>query len=90
MFKVSLSNKAEKFAKKCGTKLKNRLKRLFERLEQNPVPARDFDLRKIAGAQDTYRIRLSSVRATYSIYWEEKKIRALKIERRKESTYKRP
>ena len=89
MFKVMLSNKAEKAINKSEPKLRKRLKELFEKLMQNPIPAREFDLRKIAGEEDTYRIRLSSFRATYTVYWEQKLIRVTKVKRRKESTYKR-
>ena len=89
MFEVRFSNKAEKAINKSDRKLRKRLKKLFEKLKQNPVPAREYDLRKIAGEEDTYRIRLSSFRTTYTVYWEQKIIRVTKVERRKESTYKR-
>ncbi len=89
MFEVRFSNKAEKAINKSDRKLRKRLKELFEKLKQNPVPAREYDLRKIAGEEDTYRIRLSSFRTTYTVYGEQKIIRVIKVERRKESTYKR-
>lgn len=88
MFEIRFSSQAEKFIKKCDSKLEIRLKELFEKLQQNPVPAREYDLRKIAGEEDIYRIRLSSYRAVYCVYWEQKIIRVIKIERRGESTYK--
>ena len=88
LFELRFSNKSEKFLKKCDKKLKQRLKQLFEKLQHNPVPAREYDLRKLAGEKDTYRIRLSSYRITYCVYWENKIIRVLKIERRKKRTYK--
>ena len=89
MFELRFSNKAEKFLKKCDGKLKLRLVDLFQKLMQNPVPAKEYDLKKIAGEENTYRIRLSSYRTTYFVDWEQKIIRILKIERRKESTYKK-
>ena len=89
MFEARFSNKAEKFIGKSDKKLRQRLKQLFERLERNPVPAREYDLRKIAGEEDTYRIRLSRYRVTYCVYWEERVIRVLRIGRRKERTYKK-
>ncbi len=46
-----------------------------------------YDLRKVEGEQDTYRIRLSSHRAIYTVYWDEKTIRVTRIERRKGNTY---
>jgi len=89
LFEVRFSNQAEKAINKSDPKLKKRLKELFERLKQNPVPAREHDLRKVAGEKDTYRIRLSRFRTTYTVYWEQKLIRVTKVKRRKESTYKR-
>ena len=88
MFEVRFSNKSEKFIKKCDEKLRQRLKELFLRLQEAPIPAKEYDLKKIGGKEDTYRIMLSSYRVTYSIFWEEKNIRILFIERRDESTYK--
>ncbi|MCX6798864.1 MAG: type II toxin-antitoxin system RelE/ParE family toxin [Candidatus Diapherotrites archaeon] len=88
MFDIRFSNRASRFIRKCDGKLKGRLKELFEKLQQNPVPAKEFDLRKISGEEDTYRIRLSRYRVTYCVYWEQKTIRILKAEKRKESTYK--
>mgnify|MGYP001562553211 CR=1 FL=1 len=88
MFKIDFSNNSEKFLKGCDPKIKERLKKLFETLAQNPLPAMSHDFRKIAGENEIYRIRLSSYRVIYKIYWEEKTIFAVKIERRKESTYK--
>ena len=88
MFEVRFSNKAAKFLSKCDNKMKKRLKQLFEKLKQNPVPAKRYDLRKIAGEEDTYRIRLSSYRAIYCVYWEQRIIRVLKIQRKKDRTYK--
>jgi len=89
LFEVKFSNKAEKAINKSDSKLRKRLKDLFEKLMQNPVPAKKYDLRKIAGEEDTYRIRLSSFRTTYTVYWEQKLIRVTKVKKRKESTYKR-
>jgi mRNA interferase RelE/StbE len=88
LFRVDFSNNSEKFLKNCDAKTKERLKELFEILAQNPLPAMDYDFRKIAGEDEIYRIRLSSYRVIYKIYWEEKTIFVIKVEMRKESTYK--
>ncbi|MDO8634539.1 MAG: type II toxin-antitoxin system RelE/ParE family toxin [archaeon] len=88
MFEVRLSRNAEKFVENCDAKLKTRLLEFFKALEETPVPAKQFDLKKIAGGDsDRYRVRLSSFRAVYTVYWKEKIIRVLKIERRKGRTY---
>lgn len=88
LFEVRFSNKAEKALNSCDEKLRNRLKELFLKLQGAPIPAREYDLKKISGADDTYRIRLSSYRVTYTVFWEEKIIRVLFVELRDESTYK--
>jgi mRNA interferase RelE/StbE len=88
LFEVRFSNKSEKFIKNCGNKLKNRLNELFVKLQEAPIPAKEYDLKKISGSEDTYRIRLSSYRITYAVFWEEKIIRVLFIELRGKSAYK--
>jgi len=89
LFEVRFSHGAEKFLRDCDGKLRVRFHELFRVLAQNPVPARDFDVCKIGGMDDTYRIRLSSHRTTYTVYWPEKVIRVLRIERRKDRSYKK-
>jgi mRNA interferase RelE/StbE len=88
LFEVRFSHKAAKFVGKCDKKVQKRLKLLFEVLQHNPLPARFFDLRKIAGERNMYRIRIASYRIVYAVYWEPRLIRVIKIERRKERTYK--
>ncbi len=88
MFEVKFSNNAEKLIRKSDVKLRARLQELFQKIMYNPIPAKEYDLKKISGEKDTYRIRLSSYRIIYCVYWEEKTVRVLKIERRKDSTYK--
>lgn len=88
LFEVRFSNKAEKALNSCNEKLRNRLKELFLKMQEAPVPAREYDLKKISGTDDTYRIRLSSYRVTYAVFWEEKIIRVVFVELRNKSTYK--
>lgn len=89
MFTIFYSNNAEKFIRHCGEKIKARIKELSILLQSDPIPSNDYDLRKIGGEKDTYRIRLSSFRVTYHVDFDERVIRILQIERRDESTYKR-
>lgn len=88
LFEIRFSNKVDKSLKDCNEKLKSRLKELFFKLQEAPVPAKEYDLKKISGVDDTYRIRLSSYRVTYTVFWEEKIIRVLFVELRDGSTYK--
>lgn len=87
MFQVDLSNKSKKFYAHCDQKLFSRLKELFAVLEQTPVPAKDYDLRKISGEEETYCIRLSSYRVIYRVDWNQKLVFIARIERKDDSTY---
>lgn len=87
MFEVILTNKAEKQYHKLEAKMHARVKELLDYLQAKPVPAGEYDLTKVSGEEDTYRIRLSSFRVVYKVYWEKKAIGVAKIERKSEHTY---
>lgn len=88
MFEIKYSRKAKKFLADCEFKFKKRFELVSVALITNPLPAHEFDLLKIEGKDNMYRIRLSSFRILYEIFWNEKIIRVTKIERRKDRTYK--
>lgn len=52
----------------------------LEALRQNPAPAPEYDVKKLAGLRDTYRIRLGEIRIEYKVDWEFEKISVLAIE----------
>jgi len=87
LFEVFFSNQAKKFIDNCEPTLRDRLKILFKVLADAPVPAKDFDTRKLEGTEDCYRIRLSSYRILYQARFHERQVHVLKIERRSETTY---
>jgi len=64
------------------------LSALLEALKTNPVPWRDFDLKKIVGAENTYRGRIGDYRVVYFIEKEMETIHILKFELRG-TVYKR-
>ena len=43
-------------------------------LQENPVPADHYDIKKIKGERDTYRVRLGEMRIIYEISWTMKKV----------------
>lgn len=87
MFSVFFSNKAKKQYAKLEAKIHDRAAELLEFLESEPVPAGEYDVSKLSGRDETYRIRLSSFRFVYRVLWNEKKIEVAKIERRSDNTY---
>ena len=87
VFAVRLGNKAEKQLRKLEPSILSRVLELFKVLEYSPVPAKEFSLIKLSGREDTYRVRLSSYRVAYTVFWDEKVVRILKVEKRSETTY---
>jgi len=55
-------------------------------LETNPVPWREWDVRKLKGFENTYKICLDNYRVIYWINWERKENNNSKDEKRKSYT----
>jgi mRNA interferase RelE/StbE len=51
-------------------------------LENEPIPYIDFDVAKLSGIGDDYRVRIGSNRIIYSVDWEQKVITISRIESR--------
>jgi len=49
-------------------------------VSQNPAPVPEYDVKKLAGMHDTYRIRRGNVRVEYEVDWESKWIAVLTVE----------
>jgi len=60
----------------------------LDTLQENPIPVETFDIKKLKGLKDTYRVRIGRYRVIYTIFWDEKGIAVSKIEPRK-SAYNR-
>ena len=52
----------------------------MEALSQNPAPVPEYDVKKLAGLRDTYRIRIGEIRIEYRVDWEFERIGILAIE----------
>jgi mRNA interferase RelE/StbE len=66
MFSIEFSSRA----KKEYDKLKNkRIDKILKTLVLDPVPAKKFDVKKLRGIKDTFRIRLGSIRIVYTVIW---------------------
>ncbi|MBI5047263.1 type II toxin-antitoxin system RelE/ParE family toxin [Candidatus Micrarchaeota archaeon] len=88
MFKVLLAKAPLKFFNELDDKIKTRMLSLFGILETNPWPAKEFDLIKIEGLTDCFRIRVGKFRICYTVNLDSKEITIYRIERRSETTYK--
>lgn len=87
-FELRPSNRIRKQIEKLERKSRLKLLDLFLKLKESPVPVDEFNVVKLSGSKNTYRIRIQKIRIIYDVYWKEKKIELLKVDKRKYRTYK--
>ena len=85
MFTVTISNKASRKFKKIPQQYLVRIKELLVTLRENPIPTTIFDVAKIKGAKDTFRIRIGDIRIIYSVSWKDRHVYVLVIDWRERS-----
>ncbi|MBO8181824.1 MAG: type II toxin-antitoxin system RelE/ParE family toxin [Archaeoglobus sp.] len=61
---------------------KVRLSEFIGVLKDNPVPFKKFDIKKLKGQRDRFRVRLGDFRLTYEVDKKERLVMLLKLERR--------
>ena len=88
LFEVFLSREAEKALKGLDKKISLKIKEALLQLKITPLPFKEYDLKKIAGSENIYRIRISRYRIIYSVGWETKIVNVLRIARRDDKTYR--
>ena len=82
MFQVALSQRARKSVKRLDNKFRERIIELLLVFRENPVPSDYYDIVKLKGQTNTYRVRVGDIRIIYEITWETKRVNVLVIERR--------
>ena len=88
MYQVYLTSRARKQLKRIDTQYHVRIKELLISLQSNPIPHKTYDIVKMEGKIDTYRIRIGDVRIIYEINLHDKEINVLAIMSRS-SAYKK-
>jgi mRNA interferase RelE/StbE len=73
VFQIAISKRAEKALKRYRDS-RVRLLELFSVLRDNPVPAEYYDVKKVEGRDDTYRVRLGDMRVVYGVDWVKKSV----------------
>jgi mRNA interferase RelE/StbE len=85
LFQVFVCNRARKDLKKLPEhNIKKALKLLFD-LEQAAVPSANYDVEKLKGYEDSYRIRIGDVRIIYAVKWSEREIEVRAIKPREKA-----
>ena len=87
MFRVIVSNAARKGAKKMPKEMKEKVLELLDVLESTPIPVDNYDIKKMKGLKNTYRIRIGDYRVVYQVDFSDKVVSVIKIEKR-EVVYK--
>jgi mRNA interferase RelE/StbE len=80
-FKILLHRRAESFLGKLDAHKRNRIADKLRELED--FPATKLDIIKIAGEEDTFRLRIGKYRALFKIYHKENIIVVVDIDLRK-------
>ncbi|MDE1871755.1 MAG: hypothetical protein KGI06_05975 [Candidatus Micrarchaeota archaeon] len=67
MFSIKASKKVEKSIDKMPDFHKKGIKEVIIALAEEPVPAAAYDVRKLSGGEDSYRIRIGGIRISYTV-----------------------
>ncbi len=88
MFELRLSNSAEKELRFLPSNTGHRIEQLFGVLCVNPLAGSVWDIQKVSGRADTYRIRIGAYRVIYRVYWVDHVVAVFRIERKSDNTYR--
>ena len=80
-FNVFLHKKADKFLRELKPEEKKRIVDKLKQLEDFPLTR--LDIIKIAGEENTFRLRMGNYRALFKVYEQEKIIVIVKLDIRK-------
>ena len=88
MFEIYLSNASLKALKNLNKRIVENATKALLALKSSPLPIKEYDIKKVEGADDIYRLRISKYRIVYRIDWEKKEINVIKMDKRDEKTYR--
>lgn len=74
MFRIEFSTKTKKGFDRLEEKYKKRVVDVLKILSIDPVPVRYYDVKKLVGLKDTFRIRIGKIRVVYVIDWKNRVI----------------
>lgn len=85
-YRVEIAPAAQRDLKGMPSALRKTLELAIYALEDEPRPT---GVRKIRGAQRAWRLRVRDFRIVYEVYEDPKLVLILKVDRRRERTYRR-
>jgi len=72
LFRVKVKRKAIRTLERLPKDYGLRVLEVLDKLRINPLPFKDYDIKKLKGFEDTFRIRLGDIRIVYTIDWSSK------------------
>ena len=69
VFTVKVKRRAYKTLERLPRDYMHRVLEVLDELSRNPVPFRRYDLKKLKGYEDTFRIRIGDIRIIYTVNW---------------------
>jgi mRNA interferase RelE/StbE len=85
LFQVVISRRAKKSIERLLESYKQRIIELLLVFRDNPIPAEYYDVKKLKGYKDTYRVRIGDLRIIYEVLWDFKKVHVLLVEQREKA-----
>jgi len=80
LFDIVISNRARRSLRRLPQQYARRTILAFEALKQNPAPVPEYEVKKLRGMKDTYRIEIGDIRIEYEVAWESRRISILAVE----------
>lgn len=86
MYKITVRSKAEKHFAKLPKNLQEKIAKKLKQLEENPFQI-GLDIKKLAGTEKSYRLRVGELRIIYQMHTGLKEIFVVDIDFRTSTTY---
>ncbi len=74
LFEVKVKRRAAKALERLPEHYRLRVLEALDKLRVNPMPLNNYDVKKLKGLEDTFRIRIGDIRVVYTINWSTRKI----------------
>ncbi len=88
MFEIFIGNAAKKALKNLDKSIVQKISEAILYLRNSPVPVKEYDIKRVEGTEDIYRLRISRYRIVYRVHWDNKSINVIKIAKKDEKTYR--
>ena len=79
MYRVEIHREAVKEIRSLPSNIKDKVIEALKTLQRTPYPHREYDLKKLSGLKDVYRIRIGKYRISYYVNDVEKRIIVLEV-----------